>query len=257
MHANAGDADDRDGFIQSLARGITVIKAFKPGFEKLTMAEVAAACGLTRAGARRILLTLQDLGYVGYEDRRFFLTSRILELGQGFLRQSLWEKTRPALQTVANTLNETASAGVLDGVDVVYTLRLRSSRMLQLELRPGAHLPAHASSMGRVLLAALPPSDLSRYFRHAEFTSYTPHTVTDPEILREKLKEVREQHWCYVRGEIDEGNGGVSVPLMDKNGDALAALNVSISNDRATMRVVKSTIVPMLQSAAAAIAADL
>src|SRR5262245_41688821 len=114
-----------DGFVQSLARGMAVIRAFRTGHERLTMAEVARAAGLTRAGARRVLLTLKELGYVGVDGLDFFLTSRVLELSQGYLRQTLWDKVQPVLQSVADSLNETASAGVLEGFDIVYTARVR------------------------------------------------------------------------------------------------------------------------------------
>lgn len=246
-----------DSHIQSLARGLAVIRTFRPGAERLTMAQVASACNLTRAGARRILLTLQDLGYVGVEGRHFFLTSKVLDLGQGFLGQSLWEKARPVLQDVVDTLNETTSAGVLEGFDVVYTLRVRSSRLLHLELHPGAHVPAHASAIGRVLLASLTSSELRRYLQQAEFKRYTAFTICQPDALCERLDEVREKRWCHVRGEVDEGVSGVAVPLTSSEGRTLAALSIGTTSERATPEVVESTIVPVLQKAADTISRSL
>ncbi|WP_395646311.1 IclR family transcriptional regulator C-terminal domain-containing protein [Terricaulis sp.] len=247
--------DNDDSHIQSLARGLAVLTAFRPGAERLTMAQVASACGLTRAGARRILLTLQNLGYVDVEDRHFFLTSKVLDLGQGFLGQSIWERARPVLQDVVDRLNETASAGVLEGFDVVYTLRVRSSRVLHLELHPGMHMPAHASSIGRVLLAALPQHQLAAYLRQATFKRYTAATVADPEVLRQRLDEVRTRGWCHVHGEIDEGVSGVAVPLIDRDGVTRAALSIGATLDRATPEAVRQTIVPTLHEAAAKIGA--
>jgi IclR family pca regulon transcriptional regulator len=247
--------DSDEGHIQSLARGLSVLTAFRPGAERLTMAQVAAVCGLTRAGARRILLTLQNLGYVDAEGRHFFLTAKVLDLGQGFLGQSIWERARPVLQSVVDRLNETASTGVLEGFDVVYTLRVRSSRVLHIELHPGMHLPAHASALGRVLLAALPPHRLSAYLRQATFKRYTPLTVDDPEVLRQRLDEARAQGWCYVHGEIDEGVSGVAVPLVDREGVTRAALSIGANPDRATPQGVRETIVPVLQDAARQIGA--
>jgi IclR family pca regulon transcriptional regulator len=234
-----------------------VLRAFGAAQDKMTIAEAAKVTGLTRAGARRILLTLEKLGYVRSDGRHYSLTARVLELGQGFLAQPLWQAVRPVLLSVANTLNETASAGVLDGHEVVYTVRVRSSRILQLELRAGARLPAHASSIGRVLLASLPPVMLERYFRHATFTRFTKSTIVNPTLLRAKLQEVREQGWCHVRDEIEDGIGGVSVPLIDPAGQTVAALNVSTNTERTTVRMVKTTIVPLLKEAAETVRKEL
>jgi IclR family transcriptional regulator, pca regulon regulatory protein len=246
-----------DKVIQALARGIEVLRAFGAGNARLTMAQTAKLAGLTRAGARRILLTLEKLGYVSRDGRNYLLTARVLELGQGFLAQPLWQAARPVLHSVATALNETVSAGVLDGQDVVYTVRVRSSRILQLELRAGARLPAHASSTGHVLLAALAPADLDRYFRHATFTRYTKFTVVDPAVLRKRLQEVRTQGWCHLRDEMQEGVSGVAVPLLDRTGRTLAALNVSTNSARTSARMVKTTIVPALREAASAIRKEL
>ena len=159
-----GGRERKDDIIHSLARGIELLRAFGPGNDRMTIAQSAKAARLTRAGARRVLLTLESMGYVCSDGRQYWLTARVLELGQGYLAQPLWQVVRPALLSVAHTLNETVSAGVLDGHEVVYTVRTRSSRILQFELRPGARLPAYTSSIGRVLLAALPRANLERYF---------------------------------------------------------------------------------------------
>jgi IclR family pca regulon transcriptional regulator len=242
-----------DRFIQSLARGVAVIRAFRPGHEKLTMAEVASAAGLPRAGARRVLLTLKELGYVEVEGRNFFLTSRVLDLSQGYVRQTLWDRVRPVLQTITDTINETASASVLEGFDVVYTLRIRPERPLHWALDVGAHLPAHASSMGRVLLAALPPEDLARYLQQVRFEAFTPATVVDLDSLRTRLKEVQQRGWCCARDEIAEGLTCVSVPLRDRKGRTIAAMGVSMSSSHLTEQALKTQIVPLLQRSSSAI----
>lgn len=242
-----------DGFVQSLARGIAVLTTFGPGREELTMTQVATACGLTRAGARRILLTLQDLGYVAMDGRLFYVTSHALVLGQGYSTRSFWKQIRPTLQSIADELNETTSAGVLDGYQTVYAVRVRSSRMLQLEIRTGAHLPPHASSMGRTLLAGLSKSELTKYLQQADFVKFTQSTVTDPAVLSKLLDEVRMRGWCYVCGEMDEGISGVSVPLIDPTGKTIAALNVSTSPGRMSESAVEKTMVPILLDAATTI----
>lgn len=248
------DAGRDDSFVQSVARGLTVILAFRPGRERLTMAQIAQACQLTRAGARRILITLEDLGYVGQEGRHFFLTARILELTKGYARRSLWETARPRLEALSEQLNESVSAGVLDGMDVRYMLRIQSARLMFVDLSAGARLPAHVSAMGRVLLAALPPDDLAAYLAKVEFVRLTPHTVTDPQVLLARLAEVRARGWCVARGEVDEALWCVAVPLCDRVGRTLAALHVSLSVHRASDVCIEDHILPALTAAAADVA---
>lgn len=247
-------AETADEVVQSFARGMQVLQAFGT-HPSMTISEAAKITGLARAGVRRILLTLEQLGYVRSDGRQYRLTARVLELGHGFLAQPLWEVTRAALLGIANTMNETVSAGVLDGHDVFYTVRVRSSRILQVELREGARIPAYASSIGRVLLAALPPLALERYLRRVKFTRFTKFTVVDPAVLRERLQEVRSQGWSYVRDEMEIGFSGVAVPLLDPAGRTIAALNVNSNHTPA--RIAKGTAVPLLQQAGAAIQREL
>jgi IclR family pca regulon transcriptional regulator len=248
-----GWLDTGDQHIQSIVRCLSLIRAFQPGREQMTMAQVALACGLTRAGARRILLTLKDLGYVGLDGRNFFLTARVLELGHGYSSQSLWQAARPALQSIVDEINETASAGVLEDFECVYTVRIRSSRVLQWELVPGAHVPTHATAIGRVLLAGLPDYLLSQYLRQVQFVRYTDTTVVDAAQLTCLLKDVRNQGWCYVVGEVDESAAGVAVPLTDSDGNTRAALSVGSSTVRHPESEVRDRIVPLLKNAAAEI----
>ncbi len=250
-------ATEGDGFIRSLARGLAVLRAFGPDHPRMTITEVASACDLTRAGARRMLLTLQRLGYVGMDARYFYLTARVLDLSQGFLNQLLWKATRIALESVAVTLGETASAGVLEGFNIIYTLRIRSPRMLHIKLHPGDQLPAHVSSMGRVLLAASPSERVEAYLRQTQFIKYTEFTVDGPSALRRRLAEAAAQGWSCARGEVDEAITCISVPLIGIERRTPAALHVSISSERATPELVEGTVVPTLKDAAAAIVQSL
>lgn len=241
--------DDPD-HVQSLGRGLAVLRAFGPDRETLTIAEAAQATGLTRAGARRILLTLRDLGYVSEIDRAFALTAKVLELGYAyFSSRSIWTAARPVLQALADEINETVSIGVLDDTEIIYVLRVPSSRVLQLGLSAGSRLPAHVSSMGRVLLAALPDHVLYAYLQRAPLRKYTKYTITDPRVLRARLEEVRTQGWAYVKGEIEEGVSGISVPLRDQEDGLIGALNVSTASERASSQEVRKVIVPRLREA--------
>ena len=250
----SGDHEREDGFVQSVARGLSVIQAFRPGRERLTMAQIAQACQLTRAGVRRILLTLEDLGYVGQDGRHFHLTARILDLTKGYARRSLWEAARPRLQALADELNETVSAGVLEGHDVVYMLRIQSSRVMFVDLGAGARLPAQVSAMGRVLLAALPHDELAAYLDTVRLVRLTPHTVADRATLLDRIAEVRAQGWAFARGEVDEALCCASVPLTDRTGRTLAALHVRISANRADDALIAQQVVPALKAAAVDIA---
>lgn len=245
---------DTDPYILSLERGLSVIRAFSQGRERLIIADVAKLCGLTRAGARRILLTLQRLGYVDNDGRQFFLTPRVLELGAGFLERTVWDKAEKVLRGLVDELNETASTGVLTGFDVVYTKRVRCSRAVHIDMREGAHVTAHVSSIGRVLLAGLPDRELDRYLGQAQFVRYTQHTVTDPAVLRARLDQVRSDGWAVVQGEMDEAMTGVAVPLRDASGRTFAGVSVGILAPRATPQFIDRRVVPLLQDASKQIA---
>ena len=152
-----------DSYVQSFARGLSVIRAFGPNRSQMTLSEVAAVTGLTRAGARRILLTLEHLGYVTVEDRKFALTPRILELGYAYLSGTpLWNLALPYMEEVAELTRESCSVSVLEGADIVYILRLSTHKVMTINLAVGSRLPAWVTSMGRVLLAGLPEAELDR-----------------------------------------------------------------------------------------------
>lgn len=247
--------DDPD-LVQSLARGLAVLKAFGPGRETLTIAEASVATGLTRAGARRVLLTLRSLGYVTATDRDFALSPKVLELGYAYLSsRPIWSAARPILQSLADELNETVSVGVLDDTEVVYVLRVQSSRMIHFGIAAGTRLPAHVSSMGRMLLALLPDIRLDDYMLRTTFRRYTKYTIADPRTLRARVDEIRRQGWAYVNGEIEEGVSGVSVPIRDQAGTLLGALNLSTNSERTSSQEVRGLIVPRLLLASAAISA--
>ena len=237
--------------IQSLARGLAVIRAMGSASAPLTITEVAGATGLTRAGARRILLTLETLGYVRLKGRHFALTPRIMELGSAFEGSDvLWDIAEPHLHALVAETKETASAGVLDDLDLVYVLRVKPARRLHFALGPGARLPAHVSSMGRVLLADLPPRQLDFYFARAPLERYTASTVVDEKALRRIIAQAGKQGYAIVNGEMDETITGVSVPVRNPAGQAVAALNISTAQARVSQDEVRNRILPRLLGAA-------
>jgi IclR family pca regulon transcriptional regulator len=247
--------DDRQSaspnFVRSLARGLSVIRAMGQASAPLTITETATSTGLTRAGARRVLLTLEKLGYVRLKGRHFALTPRIMELSRAFHgSDALWGIAEPYLNALVAETNETASAGVLDDLEVVYILRFKPARKLHFELGPGARLPAHVSSMGRVLLADLPPRRLDMYFRRAKIERYTPYTIVEEKALRQAIGKAGEQGYAVVVGEMEETITGVSVPVRNLAGQAVAALNISAAQMRVNDEKIRKEIVPKLQDAA-------
>ncbi|HCP76392.1 MAG TPA: IclR family transcriptional regulator, partial [Pusillimonas sp.] len=191
-----------DSYVQSFARGLAVLKSFGADSPAQTLSDVAARTGLTRAGARRILHTLRALGYVSSEGRLFRLTPKVLELGFAYLTSlPVWSQAQPVMEGLVERLRQSSSAAVLDGDEVVYVLRVPAHKIMSINLGVGSRLPAHCSSMGRVLLAGLPDDVLHERLAAMTLAAFTRTTITDREQLLETLKQVRAQGWCLVREE--------------------------------------------------------
>ncbi|WP_080362151.1 IclR family transcriptional regulator [Bordetella pertussis] len=238
-------------YVQSFARGLSVIRAFGPQRPQMTLSEVAAATGLTRAGARRILLTLASLGYVAQEDRRFTLTPRILELGYAYLSATpLWDLALPYMEEVAETPRESCSVSVLDGVDIVYILRLSTHKVMTINLAVGSRLPAWVTSMGRVLLAGLPEAEQDRLLDESQIQPYTPATVVDRAELKRILAGVRADGYACVVQELEPGLQSVAVPIVDRGGRVIGAMNVSGHANRYSREEMLQAFLPPLRSAA-------
>jgi len=253
----AGTADDRE-FVQSLARGLAVIQAFGDERPEMTLSEVAAATGLTRAAARRFLHTLARLGHVSSDGKRFSLTPRVLSLGYAYLSSlSWWQVAQPHMESVAAKVHESCSASVLDGTEIVYVSRVPTRRIMTINLSIGTRLPAFATSMGRVLLAALTPGELDDFFARAELTPLTERTVTDEAALRADLARVREQGYSLVDQELETGLRSIAVPIFDRAGQAIAALNVGSHASRSTNEDLLESVLPELRCAAANVTASL
>ena len=212
-------------FVQSLARGLAVIRAFDASAPELTLSEVARATGLTRAAARRFLLTLADLGYVRTDGRLFALSPRVLELGYAYLSSlSLPEVAEPHLERLVAEVHESSSVSVLDGEDVVYVARVPTARIMRVAISVGTRFPAHATSMGRVLLAGLPDDALEEFLAGADLPRLTARTVSTADALRRELRRVRAQGWALVDQELEEGLRSVAAPIRDRSGDVIAAI---------------------------------
>jgi len=240
-----------DSYVQSFARGLAVIRSFGAGAPSQTLSEVAARTGLTRAGARRILLTLEGLGYVAAEGRQFRLTARTLDLGFAYLSSlPLWNFAEPVMEALAAEVEESCSAAVLDGSDIVYVLRVPTHRIMSITLGIGSRLPAFCTSMGRVLLAGLPPDEARARMLAAPRTALTARTLVAVEPLMAELSRVREQGWCLVNQELEDGLVSMAAPLTDRSGRTIAALNLSAQVVATPPEQILQRCLPPLRSAA-------
>jgi IclR family pca regulon transcriptional regulator len=244
-------------FVQSLERGLAVLRSFDADHPAATLSDVARRTGLTRAGARRLLRTLGTLGYVRSDGRLFSLTPRVLELGYAYLSSmSLPEIAEPHLEHLAAELHESASVSVLDGTDIVYVARVATSRIMRVAITVGTRFPAHCTSMGRVLLGALPPDRLDAYLASADLERRTRYTITDPQELRAELARAAARGHALVDQELEEGLRSLAVPLHDADGVVVAAVNVSTQAGRTTREQLRRDVLPQLQATARAIEQD-
>lgn len=241
-----------DSYVQSFARGLQVIRSFSAAAPRQTLSEVAAATGLTRAGARRILLTLQSLGYVETDGKRFGLTARILELGFAYLSSMpIWNRAEPVMEALVAQVKESCSAAVLDGTDIVYVLRVQTHKIMRINLAVGTRLPACCTSLGRMLLADLDDATVRQRLEASERTAFTRHTITDVDALVAKVAQARRQGWCLINQELEEGLISIAAPVTDRSGRTVAALNISGQANRTPAKVMQETMLPALRAAAA------
>ena len=245
-------------FVQSLERGLAVIRAFDAEHRELALSDVARATGLTRAAARRFLLTLVKLGYVNFADGRFSLRPRVLELGYAYLSSlTLPEVAQPHMEALVAKVNESSSISVLDDLEVVYVVRVPTRRIMSITLSVGTRLPAYATSMGRVLLADLPEDELEERLSRMEIRPLTARTVKGKDELRAILEATRKQGYAATDQELEEGLRSLAVPIRDANEVVVAALNVSVHASRASMAVLRRDYLPFARQAVAGIQADL
>jgi IclR family pca regulon transcriptional regulator len=253
------EAPVRDtNFVQSLDRGLAVIRAFDAQHPRLQLSEVARATGLTRAAARRFLLTLVQLGYVQVDGREFSLRPRVLELGYSYLSGlTLPDVAQPHLEALVGRVDESSSISVLDGDDIVYVARVHTKRIMTVMITVGTRFPAHATSMGRVLLAHLPADELAEYLARARLAPLTPHTLTDPAALEGTLARVRAQGFALVDQELEEGLRSAAAPIRNRDGSVVAAVNLSVSASRTSLRQLEEQFLPPLLETARQISHDL
>jgi IclR family pca regulon transcriptional regulator len=255
--AGVGQARNSD-FVQSLDRGLAVIRAFGPDRERLSLSEVARATGLTRAATRRFLLTLVKLGYVRNDGRQFSLRPRVLELGYAYLSGlGMPEVAAPHLEELVARVRESSSISVLDGHHIVYVARVPTKRIMTVSISVGTRFPAYATSMGRVLLAGMSTDDLNKYLAEADLAPITARTVTDQDQLREIVGEVSRQGYAIVDQELEEGLRAIAAPIHGAGGAVTAAINLSAHASRVSLAAMRTDLLPHMLETAGRIEADL
>jgi IclR family transcriptional regulator, pca regulon regulatory protein len=245
----AGDAANSRDYVSSLARGLEVLRAFNRTRRKMTLSEVAAETGNTRAGARRILLTLVREGYAIADGRLFDLTPQVLELGFSVLSsKGTWDIARPFIEHLSDEIRESVSAAVLDEYSVVYVSGSQFHRVISVGITVGRRFPANCTATGRVLLAALPEEQWPEMLAAIPLTRKTDFTVTDREEFRAILEDVRAKGWSLVNQELEIGLMSIAVPVYLSSGAIIGAVNVGIPTLRMTLEGMVSEILPKLQT---------
>lgn len=238
--------------IAGLEKGLAVIAAFDQDRPRLTMTEVAGLCGLTRAAARRYLITLEHLGYVTSDRKMYALTPKVLRLGQSYMHSARLPRiVQPELHKLAYSLKEASSAGVLDGADVICIAATSAGRVVSSTLQPGTRVPAYCTANGRVLLSALPQAEVDAWIEKQTLAPLTPNTVTNGERLRVEIARARSQGYAAVDQELELGLRTISVPLKSYRGDVVAAMNVSVHAARVSMDQLVNDCLPALLHAQA------
>ncbi|ONI70768.1 IclR family transcriptional regulator [Actinosynnema sp. ALI-1.44] len=243
-------------FVQSLERGLAVIRAFDADHPEMTLSDVARVTGLTRAAARRFLHTLVDLGYVRSDGRLFALRPKVLDLGYSYLSSlGLPDVAQPHLEKLAGEVHESCSVSVLDGADIVYVARVPTKRIMKVMIDIGTRFPAHATSMGRIMLAAQDQSWLDSFLGATPLTPLTERTITDVTELRAELAKVSDQGWCMVDEELESGLRSIAAPIHNQ-GKVVAAVNISTHVSR-PVESVQTDLLPALLATAKSIESDL
>ncbi|HJV00510.1 MAG TPA: IclR family transcriptional regulator C-terminal domain-containing protein [Burkholderiaceae bacterium] len=249
------DALTDPSFMTSLARGLAVLQAFSDARKPQTIASISQKTGIPRAAVRRCLHTLRELGYVDAELNNFTLRPKVLTLGYSYLSSTpLTVSAQPYLNDISRTLNESSSLAVLEDGEVLYVARAATSRVMSVALNTGSRLPAYCTSLGRVLLAHLPPAELDQYLARTRLRPMTDNTVTSVKRLREILAGVRQAGYAVNDEELELGLRSIAVPVRGASGKVLAALNVGAQAARVSVRQLEQEFLPVLQQGAQALA---
>ncbi|MCZ2496747.1 helix-turn-helix domain-containing protein [Xylophilus sp. Kf1] len=245
-----------DAYVQSFARGLGVIRSFSADAPRQNITQVAATTGLTRAGARRVLLTLLSLGYAASDGKLFWLTPKILDLGFSYLSsQPLWHLSEPIVEALVGRVKDSSSIAVLDGHEIVYMLRVPTRKVMRVTLGAGSRLPAFSTSLGRVMLADLPDATLVELLQRHPPQALTEHTLVAPDAVLLAVQEARRQGFAVIDRELETGLVSIAAPIIDRAGRTVAALNVGAPYASGSTDRLRHEVLPPLLLAARDISA--
>ena len=243
-------SDDKE-FMATLAKGLAVLGCFGKQHPTMTLSQAAAAANLSRATARRILRTLAELGYVEQQGRDFALSPNILKLGFAYLATQSWiDRAQPLLRDLSERLHESASAAILEGSEIVYVARVQTRRIMSASITVGSRLPAFHTALGRVLLGYLDEAEIWRRLKSLRIEAYTPSTITDLQALFDRVRADREQGFAIVDEELERGLRALAVPVTDRGGQAIGAINLSTHSARTTRNEMRDQFLPALKAVA-------
>ncbi|PFG29708.1 IclR family transcriptional regulator domain-containing protein [Paramicrobacterium agarici] len=247
----------RPEFIEAIARGLDVIRAFGTRGNVLSLSELASETGLARPTVRRILLTLDELGYVRSDDGAYSLTPRVLDLGMAYVSSSgIWELTRPHLVDLSASLGQSCSIAQLEGSDIVYVSRVAVPKLVTLSVSIGTRFPALSTSLGKVLLASLPPDELRRTLTIPSLSGVTPTWHPEADEIEETLREVRAAGWAVTDQQLAPAIRSIAAPIRNGAGDVVAAVNVNAHALETSVETLIDEYLPKLLTAAGAISGD-
>jgi IclR family transcriptional regulator, pca regulon regulatory protein len=242
--------DDKE-FMTTLAKGLTVLGAFDKQRPAMTLSQAASLTGLSRATARRILHTLTKLGYVVQNGRQFSLSSGILKLGFAYLATQNWiDQATPRMRQVSEEFQESCSAAILQNTEVVYVARIPARRIMSVGIAVGSRLPAFHTAIGRAQLGFLDDAEIWRRLKSVRIEPFTPATITDLSALFDRVRDDRAQGFSLVDEELERGLRSIAVPIVDRQGEAIAALNISTHSTRTTRNEMRARFLPRLKSVA-------
>jgi IclR family transcriptional regulator, pca regulon regulatory protein len=258
MESPTVKTDDRSEFVQSLERGLSVLRAFSAEYPSQTLAETARITGLTRASARRFLHTLEALGYLRSDGKVFELTPKVLDLGYAYISSMpVQQIAQPHMESLSAAVHESVSVAVLEGADIVYLARVPTKQIMAISLSIGSRLPALTSSMGRAILGDSSEIELRSFIATHPPEKRADRTVTNPDALVRAIQEARKFGYVLLDQELENGVRSVAAPLRDSKGRAVAAINVSTHAGRVTLVDLRNRILPQLLQTAANINAEL
>lgn len=251
MMDDSTDNGESGEFVRALARGLAVMKAFDQNTPAMTLSDVARRTGLSRASAGRFLKTLVALEYASFDGRDYRLRPRVLELGMAyFSSHSFIDIANPILKATADRAQEPCSMAVLDGSDIVYVVRHTADRMMSINITIGKRYPAHYTSLGWVLLGGLEDDEVGRIVAEAELRQVTAHTITDRAHLHRLIMQGRRDGYCEAESQLETGILSIAVPVRDRTGKIIAAINMGVPASRYDRAALKRDLLPVLQEAA-------